>query len=381
MGLFDRLKEPVFLKETGNAEERLERLKNLEPYLNSDGKTLINQDIKCLEYGMFGEKQIAFELKNSHIPMYILHDVYLEDGELSAQIDYLVFTKKICFVIECKNLFGKIEINNNGDFIRTLEFDGKQRKEGIYSPITQNQRHIELMKKIKIDSKSNRLIKFLAQKTFDSMYQSVVVLANPKTVLNVKFAKKEVKEQVIRVDQLVNYIKKVHEQSSQSAFSDEELLNWATSYLDFHKNVVKDYTSRYKKYRMNTMTEPSLRTDTIRNEENRILEGDTVFPLEETKLFKELKNYRLRKSREENIKPYFIYNNSQLKKLIVKMPKTIQELQLVDGFGEWKAKKYGCDILEILNKYLITGNTDFYKICTEPLVLIIKKTKKKRINE
>lgn len=352
MGLFDRLKEPVFLKETGNAEERLERLKNLEPYLNSDGKTLINQDIKCLEYGMFGEKQIAFELKNSHIPMYILHDVYLEDGELSAQIDYLVFTKKICFVIECKNLFGKIEINNNGDFIRTLEFDGKQRKEGIYSPITQNQRHIELMKKIKIDSKSNRLIKFLAQKTFDSMYQSVVVLANPKTVLNVKFAKKEVKEQVIRADQLVNYIRKVYEQSSQSAFSDEELLNWATSYLDFHKDVRKDYTSRYEKYRIDTMTEPSLRTDTIMNEENRILEGDTVFPLEETKLFKELKNYRLRKSREENIKPYFIYNNSQLKKLIVKMPKTIQELQLVDGFGEWKAKKYGCDILEILNKYL-----------------------------
>ena len=286
------------------------------------------------------------------MPMYILHDVYLEDGELSAQIDYLVFTKKICFVIECKNLFGKIEINNNGDFIRTLEFDGKQRKEGIYSPITQNQRHIELMKKIKIDSKSNRLIKFLAQKTFDSIYQSVVVLANPKTVLNAKFAKKEVKEQVIRVDQLVNYIRKVYEQSSQSAFSDEQLLNWATSYLDFHKDVRKDYTGKYKKYRMNTMTEPSLRTDTIRNEENRILEGDTVFPLEETKLFKELKNYRLRKSREENIKPYFIYNNSQLKKLIVKMPKTIQELQLVDGFGEWKAKKYGCDILEILNKYL-----------------------------
>ena len=352
MGLFDRLKEPVFLKESSTTEERLERLKNLEPYLNSDGKTLINQDIKCLKYGMFGEKQIAFELKNSHIPMYILHDVYLEDGELSAQIDYLVFTKKICFVIECKNLIGKIEINNNGDFIRTLEFEGRQRKEGIYSPITQNQRHIELMKKIKIDSKSNRLIKFLAQKTFDSMYQSVVVLANPKTVLNVKFAKKEVKEQVIRVDQLVNYIRKVYEQSSQSAFSDEELLKWATSYLDFHKDVRKDYTGRYEKYRIDTMTEPSLRTDTIRNEENRILEGDTVFPLEETKLFKELKNYRLRKSREENIKPYYIYNNLQLKDLIVKMPKTIQELQLVDGFGEWKAKKYGCDILEILNKYL-----------------------------
>lgn len=254
-------------------------------------------------------------------------------------------------MIECKNLFGKIEINNNGDFIRTLEFDGKQRKEGIYSPITQNQRHIELMKKIKIDSKSNRLIKFLAQKTFDSMYQSIVVLANPKTVLNVKLAKKEVKEQVIRVDQLVNYIKKVYKQSSQSAFSDEELLKWATSYLDLHQDVVKNYTGKYEKYRIDTMTEYSPKTDAIKIEDDRIYEGDTVPPIEETMLFKELKDYRLRKSREENIKPYYIYNNLQLKDLIVKMPKTIQEIQLVDGFGEWKAKKYGCDILEILNKY------------------------------
>ena len=146
------------MKESSNTEEQIERLKNLQPYLNQYGKTLIKQDIKDLEYGMFGEKQIAFELKNSHIPMYILHDVYLEDGELSAQIDYLVFTKKICFVIECKNLFGKIEINNNGDFIRTLEFDGKQRKEGIYSPFTQNQRHVELMNKRKIDSIVLRVI-------------------------------------------------------------------------------------------------------------------------------------------------------------------------------------------------------------------------------
>ena len=99
------------------------------------------------------------------------------------------------------------------------------------------------------------------------------------------------------------------------------------------------------------MTEYSPKTDAIKIEDDRIYEGDTVPPIEETMLFKELKDYRLRKSREENIKPYYIYNNLQLKDLIVKMPKTIQEIQLVDGFGEWKAKKYGCDILEILNKY------------------------------
>lgn len=62
MGVFNRLKEPVFLKESSNTEEQIERLKNLEPYLNQYGKTLINQEIKDLEYGMFGEKQIAFNI-------------------------------------------------------------------------------------------------------------------------------------------------------------------------------------------------------------------------------------------------------------------------------------------------------------------------------
>ncbi|QXE20847.1 nuclease-related domain-containing protein [Clostridium sp. 001] len=88
MGLFNRMKEPVFLKESSDAEVQLEKLKALEPLLSAEGKNIIKQDIKCLEYGIAGEKNIKFELKNSHMPMYILHDIYLKDVDLSAQIDY-----------------------------------------------------------------------------------------------------------------------------------------------------------------------------------------------------------------------------------------------------------------------------------------------------
>lgn len=197
MGLFNRIKEPIFLKDSSNAELQLEKLKEIEPLLNLEGQAIIKQDIKNLEYGIAGEKNIAFELKNSHMPIYILHDIYLEDVDLSAQIDYLVFTKKICFVIECKNLFGDIEINNIGDFIRTTEFFGRKKKEGIYSPVTQNQRHLELIKKIRIDNKGNVLTKFMTDRYFEDFYKPVVVLANPKTVLNAKYAKNEIKEKVI----------------------------------------------------------------------------------------------------------------------------------------------------------------------------------------
>ena len=253
MGLFNRMKEPIFLKESHNAEEQLKKLKALEPLLNTQGQAIIRQDIKCLENGIAGEKNIAFELKNSHMPMCILHNIYLEDGDLSAQIDYLVFTKKICFVIECKNLYGDIEINNAGDFIRTTEFGGRKKKEGIYSPLTQNQRHLELMKKIRVDNKSNILTKFIVGRYFEDNYKSVVVLANPKTVLNAKFAKKEVKDKVIRADQLVKHIKDMYKQSKETAVSDESLLKWAQSYLNFHKEVVKDYTEKYEQYKIDTI--------------------------------------------------------------------------------------------------------------------------------
>lgn len=56
-------------------------------------------------------------------------------------------------------------------------------------------------------------------------------------------------------------------------------------------------------------------------------------------------------SRQENIKPYYIYNNEQLNDLINKKPKSFDELKSVSGFGEKKTEKYGNDILNILSKF------------------------------
>ncbi|WP_312072114.1 HRDC domain-containing protein [Anaerotignum propionicum] len=352
MGLFNRIKEPIFLKESSNAEIQIEKLKALKPLLNPEGQNIIEQDIKHLEYGIVGEKNIAFELKNSHMTMYILHDVYLEDGDISAQIDYLVFTKKICFVIECKNLYGDIEINSAGDFIRTTDFRGRKKKEGIYSPLTQNQRHLELMKKLKVDNKNNILTKFVVGKYFEDNYKSVVVLANPKTILNAKFAKKEVKEKVIRADQLVKYIKNMYEQSKEIGVSDERLLEWAQSFLELQKEMLKDYTDKYEQYKIyKDKAVKSIQKIIPTVEDKKATTIIVKLPVEETEIFKELKAYRLNKSREENIKPYFIYNDKQLKDLISKMPRNNDELQAVAGFGELKINKYGNDILKIMSKY------------------------------
>lgn len=178
--------------------------------------------------------------------MYILHDIYLEKDNLTAQIDYLVITRKRVYVLECKNLIGNIEIDNSGNFVRSYELSGKKIREGIYSPITQNQRHLQVLKEIRKASKNNILSKYMFEQNFDKMYKSIVVLANPKTYLNAKYAPKEIKQQVVRADQLISFVKQMDEKMDDFNMSEKDMLELAKFYLE--KNVPEraDYVKKMK---------------------------------------------------------------------------------------------------------------------------------------
>lgn len=178
--------------------------------------------------------------------MYVLRDIYLEINDLSAQIDYIVITRKYVYIIECKNLIGNIEINNAGDFIRTYELSGKRVREGIYSPITQNQRHLRVLKEVRRTAQKGILGNLLFDKNFDSAYKSIIVLANPKTYLNAKYAKKEIKNQVIRADQLIEYIKRNDANSQEASFSPEQMLKLAQFFLERNQTGKSDYAKKYE---------------------------------------------------------------------------------------------------------------------------------------
>ena len=135
MGLFSK-PEVVIAKESSNAKEYLRQLEELAEKATGENAKKIAKEIAVVKAGIIGEDNILFELKNSGMDMVVLHDLYIESvSGASAQIDFLVLTPKINFVLECKNLFGNIEINSKGDFIRTIRCGGRYYKEGIYSPI------------------------------------------------------------------------------------------------------------------------------------------------------------------------------------------------------------------------------------------------------
>ncbi len=337
--IFNQLKEPIFLKEESSSKVQLKELEILYQSASEEIKRQIEKDIKCIEYGIKGEEQIAFELKNSHMPMYILHDIYLEFGELSAQIDYIVITRKGTFIIECKNLFGDVTINHKGDFIRTIYYGGKSIKEGIYSPITQNVRHMEMIKALRLQEKKNVLSKAIFEKFFNENYHSVVVFANSKSVIKDTYAPKEIKQQVIKSDQLIQYIQKVNHLVERQNGTDKQMLELAEFFLSKHCEKKVDYTKKYRIELSDNKTEQE--TEVIKDKIEKIEE-------DEEKLVEKLKTYRLEQSRMEQVKPYFIFNNQQMMDVIKYKPKTIDELLKISGFGKVKCEKYGQSILKIL---------------------------------
>ena len=253
------------------------------------------------------------------------HNLRIEYKDFIAQIDFVVITTKYIYIIECKNLIGDITITKNGDFIRNKKNSyGKViSKEGMYSPIVQNERHINVVRELLKDK--------LQYKNKLKRIESLVVTANPKTIINKNYAPKEISDKIIRHDQLINLISTAQKNKKIDwIFIEEDMMNISKCLIEHHKDLNIDYDSKY-----------SL-------DNRKVEEHIEVINIDEVR--DNLKKFRLDKSKEENIKAYMVFNNETMEEIINLMPKNTEELQMVKGFGPIKTKKYGEDILNIIKE-------------------------------
>lgn len=151
-----------------------------------------------------------------------------------------------------------------------------------------------------------------------------------------KYSKKEVKDQIIRCDHLIEYIKKLNKDSKNENSSSKQMYDTEELFLSFRSPNTTDYTKKY-------------RAD--KAEETISIQNNTVENIEDSLIYQALKQFRNNRSKEENVKPYFIYNNSQMEELIKLMPKSFDEIKSISGFGDVKCLKYGDEILKIIEKY------------------------------
>ena len=306
----DTFKDTILYYSGNTLENKIKVLENkLKNTKSKQEKLYLYEEIQKYKYGIQGENKILYELKNSHIPMYILHDINLEYKDYKAQIDFIILTKKNYYIIECKNLYGNISIDNKGNFYRI----NNKNKVGIYNPITQLDRHINIIRRY-IEDRNNFIGKLIVKKIFDSMYHGIVVLANDNTVVEDKYAPKNVKNKVIRADQLIEYIKYIEKNTDSYASSEKDIISSCNNILALCKkeeiiaeerpllNINEDITDNNKTININNDDE--IRTN--------------------------LKKYRLNKSKELNYKPYFIFSDKTLEELINKKPKNKVELKQIE---------------------------------------------------
>ena len=190
--IFGKFKKVVIYHNGNSLEEEILKLQELP---KSDANAY---KINCLKKGIYGENKLLYVLEHSDIPMYVLHDLTLKYDEFKAQIDFIVITKRNIFVIEAKDLKGNLDIESDGTFTRKL---GRYKK-GIKNPLTQNKEHEIVLNKI------------LKQEKLRIKYKTLVVLTNDNAYINYKKGSRESYKNVIRNDQLYNYIKKIEKKSN-----------------------------------------------------------------------------------------------------------------------------------------------------------------------
>ncbi|WP_107950039.1 NERD domain-containing protein [Lysinibacillus parviboronicapiens] len=327
----EKLKKPIVVKQASDI--KLRDLQN-KLYATKDDRIQhnISKDIQLWQLGAKGENNVLFELKNSYLPLHILHDIKIASEENKAQLDFVVLTRKFILVIEVKNYYGNIKINDKDEFIRKVYRNKHlQFEEGFYSPIRQVQRQAIILENV---LKQHEIIN-------KTPIKHVVVFTNPKTILDMKEASTEVRQIVLRADQLVSYITKELKQKSPVHFLDNKMQEISNGILSHHQEKTflhKDDTIDHK------LLEETLETD-IKDVQA------PVRTLNHSELEEALRSYRKQQANKANLKAFHIFSNQTLEQLLQHRPITLAELKAIHGIGDNKVNAFGEELISIIQRY------------------------------
>ena len=326
--LFDLFKETIFAKKSSELELKYNVLKELQSlYPNNEE---LKQEFFVVKKGLDGEKEIEYQLEKSNLGIIVLHDINIEYENLKAQIDYIIITKAYTYFVECKNLIGNITVNEKGDFIREYTFNNKKIKKGLYSPLRQVEAQRDVYKKIWNNSLSknkilNNVKRLLAEDKFTFYRRVLVVACNSETVINTKYAPKDIKNKVIKADGLIRYLQNDLEKSDKTLWSSKkEMMETADWFMKLNVENNIDYIEYYK-------NKFNLKDNNVNKEE----------------LKEELIKFRKSRSQEMKIPAYYIFTNDELEKIVEEEPKNIENLKGI--LSPIKIKTHGELIIEIIN--------------------------------
>ena len=178
------------------------------------------------------------------------------------------------------------------------------------------------------------------EKNLDTWNKPLVVMANSKNILNLKYSPKNYKYKIIKSDSLVEYLKRDLQKCDSDYLINKKIMEkYANTILEsYNKKIDIDYIDKYEKELKKYMSSFGKKT-TSNNQENY-----------ELQIRNNLINYRKKKSFEKGIPAYYIFNNDELEKILELNPKTISNLRDAKILSDVKLKLHGEEIIKIINK-------------------------------
>lgn len=162
-------------------------------------------------------------------------------------------------------------------------------------------------------------------------------MANSKNILNLRYAPKNYKNNVIKSDRLVEYLKNDIAKCDKDMLADkEEMYNCARGFmLNYNKDKNIDYKQKYiEKFLKENVSDETENTPEAEQLREKLIE------------------FRKERAREKGIPPFYIFNNMELEELLKIMPKSKEELVKSNVLPAIKVKVHGDEIIKIIQEVL-----------------------------
>lgn len=323
--------------------QEIERIKN---FCNEEEKVVIDKKILAsLIKGIYGEKQTKRKLGYCDFYCNILSDIVLYDGNLKNQIDFLVITRKMCFIIECKNKTSTTKVLSDGRFAVGTYQNGKWKSEKISSPIEQNNEHVQLVKNI-YKRNVNLISKMSGSKITSEYFKPVLVWVNNNSKIDWEDAsedvKEEVEEQFVYLERLVTYMNKIYNESYLPEKSIDEVEKMSRIFYEIHKEYEEEYYSKNKQRALREVLQ--VLTNVTPQE---FLRRELIYYRESDFVDQVFKNGKIKHSYREGF-----LNQAMIEQIMQVLPRNIWELEdKIYNIGSYTRKHFGEDIIEIIDKY------------------------------
>lgn len=224
----------------------LERLLE-RPDIPAPTRRRIEAEVRTIRAGEKGEHDAAYqiELWFGRSPNWAtIHDLRIEVGGLVAQIDHLIVNRLAeIWICESKSFAEGVSVNEHGEWTRWWH----GRPEGMPSPIEQNRRHIELLRRAFDDGlvKSPRRLGLVPMKP---AIRSLVLVSNSARIGRPK-RKVDGLDQVIKAEQLKTRLfdefDKVPAPKFVGIIGRDGLEAFATELAALHRPVTVDWEARF----------------------------------------------------------------------------------------------------------------------------------------